>query len=433
MWVSNFLFLAYFFYSSFQDEIDDDRVNLTQLVKNFTRSSFTPVSQVVLICNEENTLSDYIFSDIINFFNRTACIQFQNVTKNMTSNKKYFNLIIRRANLNTIDETKNLTTIQLNKICSEDDVCIRYFFGLALGMIPQVNRQNRETYVHVIYTYVNTSDQFRYNKLSSPLFKNQNYSFDFGSFFNRNPYYCSKNKMQTYTPKNYISYYAKMLGQRIDYSFGDRRTFCNYYDNKTLSKVTCKNGGFYNPKKKDCICPDGYIGKYCSTLQQMPKCGNQTYISRKKENYIFACGKKICYFEINSKSNKSTRIDILAVNTKNITPCVSYDALEVRYLEDKGVTGLSLCGHYNNTISLTSFSNKVFIGYNGGNDDYFLLSYKTSEETNEKSKKKTKKQKKEKEKSNDDINSLINISEISNLDELNCTKLKKLEHLTNLT
>uniref|UniRef100_A0A0N4Z558 Astacin domain-containing protein n=1 Tax=Parastrongyloides trichosuri TaxID=131310 RepID=A0A0N4Z558_PARTI len=214
MWTDNFLFLVYFFYSSLQSEIDDDRVNLTQLVKNFTRPTFTPVSQVVLLCNEENTLSIPILSDIINFFNRTSCVQFRNATRNMVSNNKFFNLINGSYNDITIDETKNSTNIQLTGKCSINETCIKYFFGLALGMIPQVNRENRETYIHVIYSYVNTSDQFRYDKLSSPLFENQNYSFDFGSFFNRNPYYCSKNKTKTCSSRSNTLYYDRMLGQK---------------------------------------------------------------------------------------------------------------------------------------------------------------------------------------------------------------------------
>uniref|UniRef100_A0A0N4ZGS1 EGF-like domain-containing protein n=1 Tax=Parastrongyloides trichosuri TaxID=131310 RepID=A0A0N4ZGS1_PARTI len=415
------------------DEINDDRVNLTHLVKNFTRPTTSPLGQVITIYNGDNTLSNDMLMEMINFFNLSNCIHFFNASK--TQLFKGFNLINGSFNDIIIDKSKNITTIQLNETCSKDDVCIRYFFGLALGMIPQVNREDRDKYVYVVDNYTVPEKKQKYIKLNSSLFKDKAFEFDFGSFFNRNPYYGSEKHNKVYTTiidgKNY---YDKMLGQRIEYSFADRRTLCNFYNIKTLPNATCQNGGFYNPNTSSCICPDGYIGNNCSTLQRMPNCGNQTFSAKKEVNYIFACGNKACYFEINPAKNKDIEIEILAVNTKNVTPCVPYNALEIRHREDKGATGLSLCGHYNTTISLTSVSKKVFIGYNGGPGDYFLMSYKTTKKTNEKTKKEkkktTKNEKKKKEKSNDNINLKINFTKLSNLDELNCTKLKELEHST---
>uniref|UniRef100_A0A0N4ZM00 Astacin domain-containing protein n=1 Tax=Parastrongyloides trichosuri TaxID=131310 RepID=A0A0N4ZM00_PARTI len=441
MWIGNFLFVAYFFYSSLQDEIDDDRVNLTQLVKNFTRPTTSPVGQVITIYNGDNTLSNDTFMEIINFFNLSNCIQFRNVSKTQLS--KGFNLTNGSYNDIIIDKSKNITTIQLNENCSKDDVCIRYFFGLALGMIPQVNREDRDEYVYVIDNYTVSEKKHNYLKLNSSLFQDKQFEFDFGSFFNRNPNYGSEDSRKVYTTIiGCQSYYDKMLGQRLDYSFGDRRTLCNYYNIKAFPNVTCQNGGFYNFKTNDCTCPNGYIGRDCSTLQQMPNCGFQNNSAETSEKYIFACGNKTCYYEINSTRNKSIEIEILTVNTKNVTPCVPYNALEIRHREDKGATGLSLCGHYNDTISLTSISKKVFIGYNGGPDDYFLMSYRTAKKTSEKTNKKTngkkkkekkkttKNEKKKKENSNDNINLKTNFTKLSNLDELNCTKLKELEHST---
>uniref|UniRef100_A0A0N4ZGS2 Astacin domain-containing protein n=1 Tax=Parastrongyloides trichosuri TaxID=131310 RepID=A0A0N4ZGS2_PARTI len=280
-----------------------------------------------------------------------------------------------------IDVTKNLTTIQLIDKCSINDTCIRYFLGLALGMIPQVNRGERDIYVHVNYSNINSTDVPRFNNLSSLLFKEEQYDFDYGSFFNINPYYFSNNTEKTYTSRN-SSLYDRMLGQKIDYSFGDRRTLCNYYNIKTVPKLTCQNGGFYNPNTSECICPDGYITNDCSKLQEMKNCGNHTHNATEEKGYIFACGNKTCYYEITSLNNKSIEIEFLSVNTKNVTPCVPHHGLELRYGVDKGTTGLSLCGLYNETISLASFSSKVFIGYNGGPNDYFLMSYKINN-TNE--------------------------------------------------
>uniref|UniRef100_A0A0N4Z8B8 Astacin domain-containing protein n=1 Tax=Parastrongyloides trichosuri TaxID=131310 RepID=A0A0N4Z8B8_PARTI len=370
------------------DEIDDDKINLTQLVKNFTKPTHIPASQVILISNENKTLSNKSLLNIINFFNKTSCVKFRNVSQKMVTK----GFILQNGSYNNVIVIENLTTIQLTECCSKNNSCVKYFFGLALGMIPQVNRKDRNNFVFVFVNNINSTDQSRFDMLSSPLFEEKNYSFDFGSYFNRNPYYCSTRKgIKTYTSLNASVYYDRMLGQKIEYSFADRRALCNYYNIKAFKNMTCQNGGFYNPNTSSCICPDEYIGVDCSKLQETSNCGHQVVNATKDEEYLFACGNKTCYYEITSSNKKIIEMELLTVHTKNITPCVSHYGLEIRYGVDKGTTGLSLCGLYNETISIKSLSNKVFIGYNGGPDDYFLMSYKAINEA-KKMKKQTKKQ-----------------------------------------
>uniref|UniRef100_A0A0N4ZLZ8 Astacin domain-containing protein n=1 Tax=Parastrongyloides trichosuri TaxID=131310 RepID=A0A0N4ZLZ8_PARTI len=395
MWNNILLFVVYFFYYSLQDEINDDKVNLTQLVKNFTRPTLHSATNVVLICNENNTLSNSTLMNIIDFFSNSTCVQFRSVT--ISQIKNGFKLKKGTYNNLRINKFKNLTTIQLNDKCSKNDLCIKYFLGLALGMIPQVNREDRDNYVAVFSGNIGQKNMSRFRKLNDTLFINQNYSFDFGSFFNRNPYYCSINSSKTCSSRSNTLYYDRMLGQKNDYSFADRRTFCNYYNIKTLPTVTCQNGGFYNPNTSSCICPDGYIGVDCSKLQETSNCGRQVvnatkdeqymfacgkrtcyYEITKDEQYMFACGKRTCYYEINSLNKGGIEMEILFLNTKNITPCIPYYALEVRYSDDKGVTGLSLCGLYTDKISLTTPSDKVFVGYNGRQNDSFFMLFKAS-------------------------------------------------------
>uniref|UniRef100_A0A0N5A7I1 Astacin domain-containing protein n=1 Tax=Parastrongyloides trichosuri TaxID=131310 RepID=A0A0N5A7I1_PARTI len=117
---------------------DDDRkkismdFNCEELLKagliSQIKSTISPVSQVIAIYNGGNTLSNDTLMEIINFFNLSNCIRFCNFSK--THFSKGFNFSNGFYNSIVIAQTKSETTVQLNETYSENDVCIRYFFGL---------------------------------------------------------------------------------------------------------------------------------------------------------------------------------------------------------------------------------------------------------------------------------------------------------------
>uniref|UniRef100_A0A0N4ZLZ9 Astacin domain-containing protein n=1 Tax=Parastrongyloides trichosuri TaxID=131310 RepID=A0A0N4ZLZ9_PARTI len=102
-------------------------------------------------------------------------------------------------------------------------------------MMAQVTRINGDENVYVVDNYTVPERKSKYKILYSSLFNDKLYDFDLGSFFNKNPYYSFKDSRKVHTTiMGCQAYYEKMLGQRIDYSFGDKNIFCSYYNIKTL-------------------------------------------------------------------------------------------------------------------------------------------------------------------------------------------------------
>uniref|UniRef100_A0A0N4Z1K8 CUB domain-containing protein n=1 Tax=Parastrongyloides trichosuri TaxID=131310 RepID=A0A0N4Z1K8_PARTI len=55
--------------------------------------------------------------------------------------------------------------------------------------------------------------------------------------------------------------------------------------------------------------------------------------------------------------------------------CLPHLGFEIRYLNDKGITGLSLCGRYNDIV-IVSQGPEVYIEYHVlDSNNYFVLSY----------------------------------------------------------
>uniref|UniRef100_A0A0N4ZDZ0 Astacin domain-containing protein n=1 Tax=Parastrongyloides trichosuri TaxID=131310 RepID=A0A0N4ZDZ0_PARTI len=357
-------------------KINDDKVDLEELMKDFKKPTIDESSKKINyhmsgLENFETT----IVKDILSDFSKVSCLLFNHQTKPFTGPGIVFKKD-SHTNVKTNSTDKN-TIITLDRDCSASYACIRLLVGYTLGMIPQVNRQDRDKYVIVNKDNIEKKYFKKFKKLSSPLFKGAG-EFDFGSFFNREYTYKSIDDIkESYSPKTIHNYY-KMLGQRNELSHNDMKILHNFYCGQDkANKDKCKNGGFYNEKVKKCVCPRGFESEDCTKLiQKLSECGNSKIFATDKNETLHYHGKGPCFYQIVSKdSSKKLKLEVRKGDFPNAKPCTPYNGLEIRYTSDKSVTGLTLCGYNNIRVPLPVQSKVVFVGYNGGKDHYFNITY----------------------------------------------------------
>uniref|UniRef100_A0A0N4ZDZ1 Metalloendopeptidase n=1 Tax=Parastrongyloides trichosuri TaxID=131310 RepID=A0A0N4ZDZ1_PARTI len=304
-----------------------------------------------------------------------TCVTF--IRQNKTFNDAGFIFLNGTSNTVKINSTTNQTLIRFTDLCMTKLGCMRYHISLALGLVSQVRRPDREKYITVNLTNVDKDKRYMFNiSQKLPIHKT---NFDFGSLMNPDPFKLSKEKLgKAYTAKR-VPLYDKMLGQRKDFTFSDLRIINNYYCKKVHTlKWICKNGGYLDPFFKSCNCPRGFEGRYCEKYKKnYNKCSFQDRVALTGSRSLSLKGKKECLYTIKAyRSSFKVKITIDKVNTTKVFPCTPEEGLEIRYNEDKGTTGLSLCGEYKN-VSLPGKSNLVYVIYNGKEGESFKITYKS--------------------------------------------------------
>uniref|UniRef100_A0A0N5BL88 Metalloendopeptidase n=1 Tax=Strongyloides papillosus TaxID=174720 RepID=A0A0N5BL88_STREA len=225
--------------------------------------------------------------------------------------------------------------------------------------------------------------------------------------------------------KNNFSIPGLEFGQAVGLSFNDHKLLFNRYClwNSSLdlsSRKQCENQGYHDLRrwgKNKCICPNGFDGDHCEkpikNLSSRKQCENQGYHDLRRwgsnkcicpngfegdhcekpimdtkacdckgdnkrnattiEQTITLKGKGRCSYFIKSQKKFSiVKIYIKESRTPYSYPCYPNKGHEIKYMWDKGTTGLTLCGGYVN-IPIVSESNFTVIIYNGIDDDSKLV------------------------------------------------------------
>uniref|UniRef100_A0A0K0EJM9 Zinc metalloproteinase n=1 Tax=Strongyloides stercoralis TaxID=6248 RepID=A0A0K0EJM9_STRER len=235
----------------------------------------------------------------------------------------------------------------------------------ALGIDHEHNRIDRNHYLYILEKNINDICKRNFF-IVSPLNGNTlNIPYDYGSIMHYDIRAFGKNKEITMLPKDEL--YKKTIGHINDLSFNDIKTLNLYYCTKRCSKrIKCYNRGYQNPNMcNTCKCVEGFTGKNCKLLSiSPPSCGKTFFYAEKFTQQIKAEGKNYCIYHIKAKNRRKIGIKIDFVDMRPHTRriCRFKNSLEIKYWDDKTVTGARFCGLISKTIFLSK-SDYVIIYY----------------------------------------------------------------------
>uniref|UniRef100_A0A0N4Z8K7 Metalloendopeptidase n=1 Tax=Parastrongyloides trichosuri TaxID=131310 RepID=A0A0N4Z8K7_PARTI len=267
-----------------------------------------------------------------------------------------------------IEDVDGDTDIYLTNACSNDFGVVAHETAHALGLSHEHQRFDRDNYIAINSSLIpDTYLESIMKKDKIDIYATFNISYDYGSIM----HYPSKSSItngEQFIYVKSISPLNKMLGQRFKLSFNDFKLLNHYYcvhkcDN---FEQKCKNGGYlYWNNCTRCVCPKEYTGEDCSKPKNRSKnCTFNEYFADGNRTFFNSSGIGRCIHYINTTIGDRISVSLPFINTKNADICRTDIGLEVKYKNDKGTTGLCLCGNYKNIIVISE-SNEVMVTYTG--------------------------------------------------------------------
>uniref|UniRef100_A0A0N5A5S3 Metalloendopeptidase n=1 Tax=Parastrongyloides trichosuri TaxID=131310 RepID=A0A0N5A5S3_PARTI len=307
---------------------------------------------------------------VINFLQKSTCLSFEESAAQKTSEAQIEYILTTDVCIADVGKRtygKN-TIVDLTYYCSESFGTVAHETLHALGVGHEHQRADRDKFIKIITE--NIKERFINHILSKH--ENLFYTFydipyDYGSIMHYKKNSFSKNGKDTIEAKN-IYPYTDMIGDESHISFNDMKLVNYYYCRKECSSslITCKNGGYIRePRCFPCICPEELEGNDCGRVKDRSQnCTLQTLIAERNVTYFSSKEERRCVFYIKASERKSISISLRLVETRKREVCIPNVGLEIKYLNDKSITGLCLCGSYRN-IAIYSESNEVIITYTG--------------------------------------------------------------------
>uniref|UniRef100_A0A0N5B4Z5 EGF-like domain-containing protein n=1 Tax=Strongyloides papillosus TaxID=174720 RepID=A0A0N5B4Z5_STREA len=321
-------------------------------------------------------------------FKNNTCLQFDETNK--PADKIGINFFVSDNDKNHVElsRSKNSPTIlRLTRKVYEDPFKFRYFFAKALGLMPEIQRIDRESELTIFKDSIDESFYKDYEKSTcyySHFFESD---FDFKSAAMpidnlgfRSP---SKHPKHNKIYQSYLEpYYELMLKKGYDFSFSDYRQISYMYCDFSYEENECENGGYPYIYKEDsnpeCKCPRGYWKDKCQTIkdfkhQECPTPNKITANPNYQEMTLEARSSN-CYINITaSKSTGKVQIYARKLECNNPYRCKynrKIDSIEIKYRDDKGVKGISLFTSQFKPIELPALSNEVTILWIFGGNDF---------------------------------------------------------------
>uniref|UniRef100_A0A0K0FBQ8 Metalloendopeptidase n=1 Tax=Strongyloides venezuelensis TaxID=75913 RepID=A0A0K0FBQ8_STRVS len=325
-----------------------------------------------------NTISFYVDKSLlhgsmlkktIKIVENHICIKFLEQETEVTGAGINF---FKTSNYSDIILDKNLskpTNIYFNnKDLHPNQLKYLYFFtGMALGLIPETTRYDRDKYIEVYEKNI-TEPYLKYYEKETTM-RNYFSSFDYGSVMVPEKLFGSKNYLLTYKAK-YYPYYDDISGMEWSFTYNDyRRLNRMYCKNKCPNLKGCNNRGhvFFSNGCKRCLCNRGFIGPICETypVQTHISCGVKAlYKSYGKKSYIIR--KNVsgdCFYRIKSSNGRKVAITVnsLVSPSQNLMLC-KFFGINIYYRSDWGVSPLVICPNTSKVV-IPALSNEVYMVY----------------------------------------------------------------------
>uniref|UniRef100_A0A0N5A6R1 Metalloendopeptidase n=1 Tax=Parastrongyloides trichosuri TaxID=131310 RepID=A0A0N5A6R1_PARTI len=303
---------------------------------------------------------------VLNHISRHTCLRFQRDDK-VDNNKEQLRYIKNKDQCYSTlgrNEYAKHTYVRLTTRCANSFGVIEHETCHGLGLFHEQMRFDRDNYV--TFVEENVPQMYKWDVMWKENWEldSFNITYDYGSLMHYGHRLYGKTGNVIINVKN-IEPYNKMLGQDVMLTFNDFKLINYYY---CITNSLCLQ----------CICPKEFEGDKCEKIKSRSShnCPTQERIAvANKEYFISDIGTKRCMFYIKSKNEGRVHIRLTTVRTRPRELCIPNVGLEVKYLKDKGVTGLCLCGYYKN-IKIISEGNDIVITYTGIDErNYFEMYY----------------------------------------------------------
>uniref|UniRef100_A0A0N5A618 Metalloendopeptidase n=1 Tax=Parastrongyloides trichosuri TaxID=131310 RepID=A0A0N5A618_PARTI len=269
-----------------------------------------------------------------------------------------------------IKNTPNV--IFISYLCYRNSLRILPLIFLTLGITPEYDRFDRDSYVEIKkenmhdYDYINF---FKKNETDSA--ETYNTSYDYGSIVHDSLKAFSKNGEETIVVKgNFSQYYKKMVGQKEILSFNEFKVLNLYYCSQRCSKqnrTTCLNSGYPDPKFcNHCKCPYPFIGNQCERLENSSsRCPIKNIISTNSSEQTLSLNNSYyCYITIKAPEGKRNQIKVIELKFPDYSICArGTNNVEIIYKADRGVMGICICGSITQNFTIESENYLAFIIY----------------------------------------------------------------------
>uniref|UniRef100_A0A0N5BSE6 ZnMc domain-containing protein n=1 Tax=Strongyloides papillosus TaxID=174720 RepID=A0A0N5BSE6_STREA len=318
--------------------------------------------------------------DYINFFDNNTCITFKRMKQPL---KKSIGINFHITTKNDIILSHSRaypTNVYFNRKTKVNEKLVRFYIGLALGLIPECTRKDREQFVTTFFGNMSNSYKPYYKMLKEYNVSYYSTGFDFSSSMLMPPTFGSKDSSKrTYMSRLY-PYYEDSLGLFNYFSFNDAKRVNNMFCSRVCKKPSfCQNSGYLAKNCGICRCTYPFTSKQCQLYEKRGKdCGSidRYFASSKLQTTKIEKINGRCYYFIKSNSKKKIEFTLsnLKLNNKN-TFDIHY-CLEVRYQQDKGAKGLTFCKDVQN-VKFPALSSEILIIFNGYNfNNKMEFSYK---------------------------------------------------------
>uniref|UniRef100_A0A0N5C9M7 Astacin domain-containing protein n=1 Tax=Strongyloides papillosus TaxID=174720 RepID=A0A0N5C9M7_STREA len=316
---------------------------------------------------------------------RYTCLEFKPKWDNPISHKIgiNFNISGKKSTVELSTSKDCPTNVTLKEDDFNNSTLLRFYIGIALDIIPEVRRPDRDIDVNV--TMDNVEEEFMqyYNITNSSYITYLNDTeFDFRSPMFFGPDFGSKNKRPTYKVKLYKKdQYPPGRGRPFRHNF--YKYIFYYYCNGSTITNKCKYGGYPNPSDHyKCKCSEHFSGTNCTEFNKnsyfttnyttpAPLEANST-----KHYYSANLKNTVLYLNITSKNGRNVSATIQNITFSETNCSSSGSSLEVLTRKDKGAAGIYFCKNSTN-VSLPPLSNEMFFVFNAKNENIFLnVTYK---------------------------------------------------------
>ncbi|CEF69891.1 Astacin-like metalloendopeptidase [Strongyloides ratti] len=270
-----------------------------------------------------------------------------------------------------LGDEKHINYVYISENCEHSIGKIEQLVGKMLGLVPEIYRDDRNKYVQINYSNLDKRTRLFYKKASYKKNDTMTFGYDFlsGTHFYAKNY--SVNGKVVIEPKKPYEYYKYSMGQPYGLSFSDIKLLNKKYCFDIYRKNHCKNNGYRNPNNpKKCLCPSGFAGSKCEKqIKSSSACGTTFRRAWSCVKQINVKGIAKCSYFIKSLKNKRVKIIIDKSETEPNEHCYKNMGVEIKYRDNKGVSGVCLCGSYSNLtfISENNFAVVVYHGFNETN------------------------------------------------------------------
>uniref|UniRef100_A0A0K0F050 Metalloendopeptidase n=1 Tax=Strongyloides venezuelensis TaxID=75913 RepID=A0A0K0F050_STRVS len=273
--------------------------------------------------------------------------------------------------------------IELTYLCSNGKGYVLHEVGHALGLLHEQCRADRDKYVNIDFWNLSKDRYVNFIIPNDKIYRSFSTQYDFGSIMQYGPYEYAFFFWRKVLSSKLHKAYEGMMGQRSYMTFNDHKKinllYCygnNFFESweEQERKGSCLNNGYIDYKNSSrCICPFGYTGDLCSEIMKSDeRCNTTTFIANSTMFYHWIAGPYKCFFHIQASEGKKIELGIYMSYSPYRSVCTQDISHQVKYLEDKGTTGLLLCSWRNDKIQVTSESNTVLIYFNGNENNAFI-------------------------------------------------------------